>query len=187
MAQEIVPRQSSLPVSCKPILDSLHTHGKEFGLWKCGDLPVITDAIKVAAEQGRVFVEGRLTLAQPDWIKGAVVTLLTHYYVADLPEHVHAAVSSDWLEDLGGYPDWAISEARREWRQNNKRKPTPGHLVELCNKAVSKDKAMLRQCIAILDAPITPEPEPELTEEEQAARDEEISKVVAEAKKNLSG
>lgn len=186
MAQELVPRQDKLPGSCGPILDSLLTHGKHFELWKCGDIPVITDALKVAAEQGRLFIEARLAPAQPDWIKGAIVTLLTHYYVADLPEHVHAAVSSDWLEDLQEYPAWAISEARTEWRQNNKRKPTPGHMRELCNKAVSKDKAMLRQCVMILDARITPEPEPELTEEEITVRDEEINQVVADAKKHLT-
>ena len=176
-----------MPGSCKPILDSLETHGKEFDLWKCGELPVITYDLKIAAKAGEVLVQEWLAPATPELIKGAIVTLLTHYYVADLPAHLHAAISSDWLEDLGEYPAWAISEARKEWRQNNKRKPTPGHMVELCNKAVSKDKAMLRQCRAITAAPITPEPEPELTEEQIEEQHKRVSEVVAEAKRNLTG
>lgn len=188
MAQEleVMPTRKCLPASCGAILQTLETHGKEFDLWKCGNLPVITETIKVAAKTAQIFVEERLTSADPELIKGAIATLLTHYYVGNLPEHVHEAISSDWLEDLGNYPDWAISQARKEWRQNNKRKPTPGHMVELCNKAISKDQALLRQCRAILNAPLTPEPEPELTEEERSARAMEISRVVAEAKKNLT-
>lgn len=182
-----MPTRKCLPASCGAILQTLETHGRKWDLWKCGELPVVTDAIKVAAEQGRIFVEERLAPADAEWTKGAISTLLTHYYVGNLPEHVHAAISSDWLEDLGKYPDWAISQARKEWRQNNKRKPTPGHMVELCNKAVSKDMAMLRQCKAIIAAPMPPVPKPEPTEEERKARNAEIENVVAEAKKNLTG
>lgn len=182
-----MPTRKCLPASCAAILQTLETHGKEFDLWKCGNLPVITEEIKLAAKAGQIFVEERLAPADSEWTRGAISTLLTHYYVSNLPEHAHQAISSDWLEDLGEYPDWAISQARKEWRQNNKRKPTPGHIVELCNKAISKDKAMLRQCRAIIAAPITPEPEAEFTEEERAARNAEISKIITDAKKNLTG
>lgn len=181
-----MPTRKCLPASCAAILQTLETHGKKWDMWKCGNLPVITEEIKLAAKAGQIFVEERLAPADAEWTKGAVSTLLTHYYVGNLPEHVHAAISSDWLEDLGDYPDWAISQARKEWRQNNKHKPTPGHMVELCNKAVSKDMVMLRQCKAILAAPITPEPGPEMTEEECAARNVEIEKIIAEAKRNLT-
>lgn len=161
-------------------------HGKNLERWRCGDLPVITESLKFAAKQGLEFVEDRLTPAGQEWIKGSIVTLMTHYYVANLPEHVHSAIASDWLEDLGGFPAWAISEARKEWRQNNKRKPTPGDMFELCQKATSKENAMMLQCNLIVAASLTPAPKPELTEEQIEARNAEISEIVAKAKKNLS-
>lgn len=148
-------------------------------------MPIITTEIKQAALQAKVLIAENLTPANPEGIKAAIFTLLQHYYVSDLPEQIHQAIASDWMRCLEKYPAWAIEAARIDWLQNNKRKPTPSEMGGLCDKAVSKDKAMLRQCERIIKEPLTPEPEPEMTDEEREAMKKRISDIVAKAKREL--
>lgn len=74
------------------------------------------------------------TPATPKWITGRVASIMLHYYVADLPPHFQKAIASDWVEELIGYPAWAIKAAFAWWisRENKKntRRPIPGEITE---------------------------------------------------------
>jgi len=153
--------------------------------WVCGKLPEITGETKQAARECIVIINERLMPAPENGIKTAIYALLQHFFVKDLPEQVHQMIATDWLHCLNDYPSWAIEKARLCWLQSSSRKPSPADIVSLCSKAVSKDRAMRRQCEAVVDAPLTSPSEPEITQEEQEAMQERISDIVNAAKQHM--
>lgn len=74
------------------------------------------------------------TPATRRWIAGRVMTLLSHYFVAQQDASVVEAVADDWCSMLDGYPAWAIANACRWWmsRENPRKhvKPLPGDIQE---------------------------------------------------------
>lgn len=187
MEQELTTRtKTSLPAGAKPILETLVIRGKYFDRWTVGKLPVITLETKSAAEQSIVVISQNLIPANPEGTKAAIFTLMQHYYVSDLPEQVHLAIATDWIACLVEYPAWAIEKSRIDWMKNNKRKPTPSEIVNLCDKAISKDKAMKRQCELILEAEFTPPPKQELNPEEHEKMKKRIDDILKTVKKNLT-
>lgn len=86
-------------------------------------------------EQAKKIREVCRELRQPAkeaWTLERIFTLLTHYYVSDLPEQVAVRIADDWFSVLDGLPDWAIERACRWWlsADNPKRrnKPMPGDI-----------------------------------------------------------
>lgn len=71
----------------------------------------------------------------PEWLKGRVATLLSHYYAATAHEGINAMVAHDWLESLAVLPQSAIAEACATWRDNETRKPTPAQIRKLAIRA----------------------------------------------------
>lgn len=78
--------------------------------------------------------------AREDFTARRVTTLLLHYFVASMPANFHEAVADDWLDELEGYPDWAITAACKWWvgseNKNKHRKPVPGDISAICKKEV---------------------------------------------------
>lgn len=74
------------------------------------------------------------TPAPGKWIAGRVVTLLSHYFVAQQEASIAEAVAEDWCEMLEDYPAWALASACRWWmsRENPRRhsKPLPGDIQD---------------------------------------------------------
>ena len=183
MGQELTTRtKTNLPASCKPILDTLVMRGRDFDRWTTGELPVITEETKIAAKQALAVISENLTPANPEGTKAAIFALLQHYYVSDLPPQVHQAIATDWIHCLADYPAWSIEQARIDWMKNNRRKPTPGEIVNLCDKAISKDRAMKKQCKNIIAVPLTPKPEPEMTPQEHAESIKRVREMVKKIK-----
>jgi hypothetical protein len=66
------------------------------------------------------------------WIAGRVVTLLGHYWRADDPVELSAAIAADWAEVLEGIPQDFIQKACLKYLKDNPaRKPTPGAIRAL--------------------------------------------------------
>lgn len=77
-----------------------------------------------------------LTPAGADWLSARVAALMAHYWIADAPESLHAALVDDWLDVLGGFPRWAIGEAVSGWLATERRKPLPADIAARCRIAV---------------------------------------------------
>ena len=90
--------------------------------------------------------------APPEWIAGRAATLLAHHFRPDDPEHLTEAVIFDWIDALSIYPQWAIEDAVRRWnRTGGGKKPAPGHICALCERAVAPVRAELATARRILD------------------------------------
>ncbi len=81
--------------------------------------------------------------AHRDWIGGRCITLLSHYWRADDPVELTAALGQDWADVLEGMPRDAIQTAAIRWmRENPNRKPTPGHIYDLARESLPKPKSV---------------------------------------------
>lgn len=73
---------------------------------------------------------------RPDakWLAGRIVTLLSHYYVAEIHPSAMEAIAKDWTKELADLPEWAINDACHWWvsRHNPKRakRPLPGDISD---------------------------------------------------------
>lgn len=83
--------------------------------------------------------------APVEWITGRVVTLLSHYFVAQLEAGQAKAVARDWIETLERYPAWAIAKACRWWlSMENPRKsfkPVPGDIQDRAHRELEGVRA----------------------------------------------
>lgn len=93
------------------------------------------------------------------WIAGRVVTLLSHYFVAQTDAAVAEAMADDWCEMLEEYPAWAIANACRWWmsRENPRKhfKPMPGDIQERAHVEMMPIRAaliMIKQGVKSADA-----------------------------------
>lgn len=93
-------------------------------------------------------VEAIAYLSKPapvEWITGRVVTLLSHYFVAQLEAGQAKAVARDWIETLETYPAWAIAKACRWWlSMENPRKsfkPVPGDIQDRAHRELEGVRA----------------------------------------------
>lgn len=90
----------------------------------------------------------------PTWCSGRVLTLLSHYYVADADERQAEAMISDWLHELDGLPAWTIAKASRWWlsgkNESRKRKPLPGDISEISKREMGLERLM-RASVAAYD------------------------------------
>lgn len=119
-------------------LDELPKHATpEIAQRMMGSLPAFSarrseteDELQLAKEVCRYLEE----IPPRKWIAGRVVTLLSHYFVAQTDSAVAEAMADDWCEMLEDYPAWAIANACRWWmsRENPRKhcKPLPGDIQE---------------------------------------------------------
>lgn len=84
--------------------------------------------------------------AERRWILGRVLALLAHYFTPNTDPRVAEAIAEDWAQDLRDFPDWAILEACSSWRrEETQRRPTPGHIRNLCQKRVAPHVRLARK------------------------------------------
>jgi len=85
------------------------------------------------------------TPATRKWIAARIVTLLSHYFVAQQEASVADAVAEDWCSILDDYPAWAIANACRWWlgRENPRRhcKPIPGDVQDRAHHEMDRVRA----------------------------------------------
>lgn len=93
-------------------------------------------------EEAVIYLE---TKAPRSWVAGRVVTLLSHYFVAQTDASVAEAVAEDWCAMLEDYPAWAIANAARWWmsRENPRKhcKPLPGDIQERAHEELAPVRA----------------------------------------------
>ena len=87
-----------------------------------------------------------LTIPAPGkWVAGRVVTLLSHYFIAQQDASVAEAVAEDWCTILEEYPAWAIANAVRWWmgRDNPRKhfKPLPGDIQDRAHVEMQRVRA----------------------------------------------
>lgn len=74
-----------------------------------------------------------------------MTTLLAQYFDSSLPSDVMAAVISDWLVELQGYPKWALSNAVRWWlsadNPDRRKRPMPGDIGDRARREMGLIKA----------------------------------------------
>lgn len=99
-------------------------------------------------------------VAHREWIAGRALTLLSHYWRADDPVELTAAIGKDWADVLEGMPQDAIQKAAIQFQRDEpKRKPTPAAIYALAKMFVPKPKPVA-----------TPEPERVRVTPERAAQ-----------------
>lgn len=178
-----MPKKRCLPASASAILNSLVMGYND--QYHVRQLPRITGELKQAARDSLPIVEESLVPARPEFIKGATVASMLHFYVAELPPAVSDAIAGQWVKCLAEYPPWAVDDAFIAYLKNNpKRKPTPGDINDICKRLVSKARALRMLCNRIIDAPLYEE-EPEETPEDRDASKKRVSDMVAAVKRNL--
>lgn len=169
----------SLTDLTSPLQKSLR---EDEGHYKIHQMPTVTSSLKERAALILPRIESRLAPAMPLDVLAQVKRLLGFYY-KDPKESAGeiAAAAELWIEILCEFPEWAVYGAIKEYLRNDKKghKPKPGQIVELARQQVSKDRAMIGLCRALINAPI-PAPEPVRTpptEEQKAA----VTKILREA------
>lgn len=133
--------------------------------------------------------ERYLTPAESTKISGHITLLLAHYFHdAKVPPAVLEGLTLQWLKVLENLPEWAIEQAVTEYLADDAkgRKPVPGQIKSLADKACSKYRALIVQCDRVIDAQIEPENDRETPEEREASR-QRVAEIVAQARRNLAG
>ena len=78
------------------------------------------------------------TPAKSEWIAGRLQTLLSHYFQPGQDTMVSAAAGSDWMSILAKYPQVVIETACDEWLNAKTHRPTPAHMVEICDRHLKR-------------------------------------------------
>lgn len=129
------------------------------------------------ADTTREAIRYLTTPAPGKWIAGRVVTLLSHYFVAQQDPSLAEAVAEDWCAILEDYPAWAIANAARWWmsRENPRRnqKPLPGDIQGRAH--IEMERVRAAKITVARGTATSPHPTPEpprqpVTEEERARR-----------------
>ena len=118
------------------------------------------------------------------WCMARVAALLSPYYDKDTPPAVRKMEAEDWLEELGGYPQWAIERAVRWWKSaenaDRRKKPLEGDIAARCKvemRGIVALPALLRRK---LDGTYI-EPEPPRPKLSTAERQKIAERVLASA------
>jgi len=107
-----------------------------------------------------------------------VLTLLNHYWRADDPVEMSAAIARDWADVLEGLPQEFIQKACIKFQQTSRSKPTPAAIYALTRDLMPAPVVVHRS------APREPEPERERMSADRAA---EIMNEVGFRPKNFMG
>lgn len=95
-------------------------------------------------------VEALTRPARPEWVLARVAALLLPYFEKDTPQSVREMEAEDWLEALGGLPEWAIVQAVRWWKGPNnpdrRRRPLEGDIAKVAREQTSRVRAVPRLC-----------------------------------------
>ncbi len=71
------------------------------------------------------------------WIAGGISTLLGFYY-QDTAPRLSEAAGKAWADDLEHFPREVIAAALDHWRRTETYRPTPAHIIRLCQQAMPR-------------------------------------------------
>ena len=90
--------------------------------------------------------------AHREWIAGRIATLLSHYWRDDDPIELLTAMAADWVEVMAGMPQQAVQQACVQYLRNEpRRRPTPGAILELARMAMPLP-VIVRRVVAMPEA-----------------------------------
>lgn len=102
--------------------------------------------------------------ANPAWISARVLTLLSHFYVANAPGAVQEGVINDWVAALEPFPAWAIDRVCQDWLASQSDKPKIVDIVAGCKRitgAADAERAALRRLLTAQADPAADRVSPE--------------------------
>ena len=109
-----------------------HGYEGETELWQPRS---VTIADVPALQRQLAKVNEAMAPGQPDEVLARILALLSQYQQTPLPPAVEAAIAADWLDDIGEFPSWIVTEACRRWRRHPTKyryRPLPGDIRALC-------------------------------------------------------
>lgn len=101
---------------------------------KTGAGAMISAQELVALRERRDILGRHLAPAGRADLLARILALLSHYRSDAHAPQVEQIIASDWAEDLGQYPLWAINAAARTWRREQKFKPQIAEMRTLCER-----------------------------------------------------
>lgn len=170
----------SLTLRDEPVFKMIYENN---GYYRSVEITKASEAERESARRCILAIDRYFTPADREYIKGAVFILLRHFYEKKMTDQEYSAIAQDWIAVLAKYPAWVIKEARLAYLANNRKKPVPADIVELCDKSFSRVHALKNQCQKVINLPLPVESE--ITDEERQAMLKRVSEVVEKAKKDL--
>lgn len=140
---------------------SLLNSGKRAELTDAGEVVIAEDwHPPIVDEKQRTWINAKAIpqldayLAPADGVAltARITTLLSHWYVAKLPQAAWAAIIEDWRKALADLPMWAIEEACQQWFATEERKANPAGIRRLAKEAMAEadeERLKLRRIVAL--------------------------------------
>lgn len=86
-----------------------------------------------------------------------VETILDGYWQSDMSQKKRDLILMDWCDELEDWPVESVKAALRQWRRENpSKKPNPGHILQILNRAWGERHA--NQVRAVVQQLRAPEP-----------------------------
>ena len=96
-----------------------------------------------------------------------VETVLDGYWQNDLSQRKRDLILMDWCDELEEWPVESVKAALRNWRRDNpSKKPNPGHILQILNRAWGERNAPI---VAAVLAPPTEPPKERISDEARLA------------------
>lgn len=74
--------------------------------------------------------------AQRAQTSALIETVLDGYWQADLSQKKRDLILMDWCDEMEDWPVESVKAALRQWRRDNpSKKPNPGHILKILNRA----------------------------------------------------
>lgn len=149
-------------------------------------MPIVTADLKKSAELVKFRIEGHLKPAESKAILAHITIMLRHYFFdGQIPPEIMHGLGLQWLKVLQEFPEWAIEQAVTEYLSNDSkgRKPVPGQIKFLADKAIIKYKALITQCDRVSKAKID-EPD-DMTEEQKAKMRHRVSIMIGDLVRSM--
>lgn len=108
------------------------------------------EAVQVLESKYLSQFDAFLAPVDAEWLSGRVSTLLSHWFVPDMPYAVQVAMLGDWLDILGHLPQSAIAAACLQWLGGERSKPMPSDILALASERVawaSEQRTALRRLV----------------------------------------
>lgn len=166
--------------SAAEILKTLEVWDNEY---RIGKMPVVVDdnLKQIASDTRKQLAPVLQARVSKQWLKDRIMTLLMHWHNKETPQQIINAMSSDWIDVLQDFPQWAIEEAIVDYNKTSEYKPVPANIVKRAEQAASKYQTLDFKCKLIMQAGNTAKEK--TTDAESKAR---VSAMMDEVRKNMT-
>lgn len=90
--------------------------------------------------------------AERRWLTARIMSLLAHFWIAELGDELQTLIAADFIDALSPYPRWAVQQVCRDVIASARRtRPTPGDLVQGCRELTARQSAALHNLRRLVD------------------------------------